>query len=57
MDKRFFAARQIVCEYFDGTDYRAAKGQDSETDEQERLDKFGDWLEGKDSKSLTIPND
>eukprot|EP00457_Paulinella_chromatophora_P005683 gb/GEZN01005700.1/.p1 GENE.gb/GEZN01005700.1/~~gb/GEZN01005700.1/.p1 ORF type:complete len:501 (-),score=110.82 gb/GEZN01005700.1/:176-1678(-) len=49
MHDRFFAQRQIVCEFFDGTDYRvgveAAEGQID--DLEKRVEEFGKFLESE----------
>jgi len=44
MDKRFFDERQLACYFWDGkTDFK--KVSESEDVLQERIEKFGDWLE------------
>jgi HIV Tat-specific factor 1 len=44
MNGRFFDAREIRCEYWDGkTDYRLAKESNEEI--SKRVDEFGSWLE------------
>ena len=43
MDGRFFAERRIKAYFWDGkTDFRKVK--ESEEQEQDRVDRFGDWL-------------
>ena len=46
MDGRYFDSRQLKCHFWDGkTDYKQVR--ESEDVIQERIDKFGDWLEGQ----------
>ena len=46
MNDRFFDGRKLKCYFWDGkTDYK--KVQESNDVLQERVDKFGDWLEGQ----------
>ena len=46
MNGRFFDSRKLKCDYWDGkTDYK--KPQESRENFQERVDQFGDWLEGQ----------
>eukprot|EP01083_Nonionella_stella_P124004 374036_1 len=42
MNGRFFGGQEVVCEYFDGTDYRV---KETEEDQQKRMEDFGKWLE------------
>lgn len=46
MDGRWFGKRQLRCHYWDGaTNYTV---EESEVEQQKRLDDFGDWLEQQD---------
>ena len=46
MSDRFFDGRKLKCYFWDGkTDYK--KVQESNDVLQDRVDKFGDWLEGQ----------
>ena len=47
MHDRFFDGRQLKCYYWDGKiDFKVIK--ESAEVVKERVDKFGDWLEGQD---------
>ena len=46
MDGRFFDSRKLKCFYWDGkTDYKTVR--ETKQDFNERVEKFGDWLEGQ----------
>lgn len=49
MDGRWFGGRQLSCDFYDGwTDYAAEELPEDKSEEQKRIDEFGDWLEKED---------
>ena len=57
MNGRFFAGAQIEAYTFDGIEKfkksgKVKIGDDGDAEEKERLDKFGEWLEGGEKKGL-----
>ncbi|CAI5743594.1 unnamed protein product [Peronospora destructor] len=54
MNGRFFAGRKLECGFWDGTDYTH---RESKNEEQERADKFQEWLEEGSSSSDSEAND
>ena len=55
MNGRFFNEKVLECDYWDGkTNYKVVR--DTPVDQQQRIDEFGKWLEGK-MNSLHIDDD
>ena len=49
MDGRFFAGRRISAFLVDGRARFRRSGRGDESEEEQRAEAFGDWLEGRDS--------